>query len=143
SPVDRGFLAGMIANLQSKGVRAIGMDLLIDRPSQPEADSALRTALRDEGALIVVGMAGANDGLTPKQVEFQTAFLDGISSGSVAIAVDPVDGVARRLPENGLAATLAGRLRATLPAPGDLIAWRGPPSQEAPPFRIYPAQFVA
>jgi adenylate cyclase len=143
SPIDRGFLAGIVADLRRKGVRAIGMDLLIDRPTRLEADNALRDALHAEGDAIVVGMAGGKDGLTPQQLEFQTAFLDGLAAGSVAIGVDAVDGVARRLPDDGLAAVLAGSLGAPRLRPGQLIAWRGSPTAEPPPFRIYPAEFTA
>ena len=35
SPVDRGFLAGLVEALAGAGVAAIGLDLLLDQPTEP------------------------------------------------------------------------------------------------------------
>ena len=45
SPIDRGFLADLIDTLADDGVTAIGLDVVLDRPTEPAKDSALRRAL--------------------------------------------------------------------------------------------------
>src|SRR6478735_10033089 len=45
SPVDRQFLASLIDKLAADGVAAIGLDVLLDRPTEADKDAALRQAL--------------------------------------------------------------------------------------------------
>ena len=44
SPIDRFLLAGIVERLASAGVRAIGLDVLLDQPTNPEADARLGAA---------------------------------------------------------------------------------------------------
>src|SRR5947208_14094409 len=46
SPVDRGFLAALIDQLAAAGVSAIGLDILLDRTTEPAKDADLVRALR-------------------------------------------------------------------------------------------------
>jgi adenylate cyclase len=46
SPVDRQFLSDVLTKLAAKHVRAIGIDVLFDRPTEPDKDAALRRTLR-------------------------------------------------------------------------------------------------
>jgi len=44
SPVDRGFLAELIQILRARDVRAIGLDILFDQPTEPAKDAQLQAA---------------------------------------------------------------------------------------------------
>lgn len=57
SPINRQFLAGLINALSDKGVRAIGLDILFDQPTEPAADEALAQALRHSRTPVVVAYA--------------------------------------------------------------------------------------
>ena len=54
SPVDRKFLSDVLNKLAAKHVRAIGLDVLLDRPTEPEKDELLRQTLRNLSVPIVV-----------------------------------------------------------------------------------------
>ena len=54
SPVDRKFLADLLLTLQAKGVRAIGLDVLFDQPTEPAKDADLKQAIADLKTPLVV-----------------------------------------------------------------------------------------
>ena len=54
SPVDRQFLSDVLNKLAAKHVRAIGVDVLFDRPTEPDKDAALRQTLRTLPVPVVV-----------------------------------------------------------------------------------------
>src|SRR3954463_4378205 len=54
SPIDRGFLARLLDSLEAAGVTAIGLDILLDRPTEPVKDAALRATIRREDVPVVV-----------------------------------------------------------------------------------------
>ncbi|MFZ1640848.1 MAG: adenylate/guanylate cyclase domain-containing protein [Candidatus Contendobacter sp.] len=117
SPVNRAFLAELVATLNQKGARAIGLDILFDRPTEPAADQALAQALRDSAAPVVVAYTD-REYLTLEQQQFLDQFTSGLRRGYVNLPVDNVDGVVRQMfpgriaPDGqfapGLAAALAG-----------------------------------
>ncbi|MDG4552959.1 MAG: adenylate/guanylate cyclase domain-containing protein [Candidatus Competibacter sp.] len=117
SPINRASLAEWIVTLNQKGVRAIGLDILFDRPTEPAADRMLAEALRNSTVPVVVAYAD-QEHLTQEQQEFLDAFTTGLPRGYVNLPVDNVDGVIRTLfpgriaPDGrftpGLAAALAG-----------------------------------
>ena len=45
SPVDRGLLAQIVGLLDAAGARAIGIDVLLDQPTEPEKDASLAAAI--------------------------------------------------------------------------------------------------
>src|SRR5258708_40076145 len=45
SPLDRGLLARLVETLAKQEVRAIGLDIIIDQPTEPEKDLALKRAI--------------------------------------------------------------------------------------------------
>jgi class 3 adenylate cyclase/CHASE2 domain-containing sensor protein len=143
SPIDRGLLARTIGMLQSKGVRAIGLDILLDRPTTPAADAALRDALRQAHVPVVIATVppqkasavlpgeGANPHLTMARAE---------------LLVDRLDGIVRRLPPASAATTaptlaqaLARAVAPDLALADGPIAYRSSPAASPPPFRQYPA----
>jgi len=151
-PISRTFLADLITVLNQKGVRAIGLDILFDQPTEPEADQALTQALRDSAVPVVVAYAD-QEHLIPEQQQFLDIFTAGWRRAYVNLPFDNVDGVIRtifpgRIAPNGqftpgLAAELAGMaLDMAIP-----LRYRGLASNVAvndlsSAFRHYPAHLA-
>ena len=58
SPIDRAFLASVIDALARSGVAAIGLDVVLDRPTEPAKDAALRRALtRTDIPVVAISVA--------------------------------------------------------------------------------------
>lgn len=146
SPLDRGLLAGLIDAARQAGARAIGVDVLIDQPTEPAKDAALRTSLQEAPAVILA--AGPETPLTPRQRAFHDAFLQGLRSGPGNLATDRIDGTVRRhVPlidgRPSLPAALAALVGSAPPAEPFVIAWRLPPDAATRPFAVYPAHLLA
>jgi class 3 adenylate cyclase/CHASE2 domain-containing sensor protein len=130
SPIDRGFLADLLEGLEAAGPRAIGLDILLDRPTEPAKDARFKALLTAHAVPVVVAWGGREDGLTAAQV----AFLDGFTAEAVRAAAvlkaDALDGrvrqVAGREPDG--TPTIAGALA--------LFAAGRPPASE--PFFLAP-----
>ena len=153
SPVDRAFLAGLVRTLERHGVRAIGIDMLFDQPTEPAKDAALKEALDTAAVPLVVGFAGESEGLTPEQAAWIGAFVAPRLRGWANLVKDGWDGTVRStFPGqnagdgtwiSGLVVALAERLRVTSSIPEPMpIAWHGQPSLDIPPFRRIPATTV-
>lgn len=148
SPLDRGLLAGLVAQLRAKGATAIGLDVLFDQPSEPAKDRALRAELTAPGPPVVVLAAGGAAELTERQRAFHAQFLTGVLSGHGHLARDRLDGVVRRhlpwldgrlsLPV-ALAASIGMVPRALAP---QTIDWLRPATKQTA-FPIFPAEAVA
>ena len=80
-PINRGFIADVLEILEQKGVRAVGLDILFDQPTNPDDDSRLRRTLENYSVPIIVATGYEESGLTPAQQSFQTEFLDGVATG--------------------------------------------------------------
>lgn len=74
-PLDRDMLADAIERLNDAGVRAIGMDILFDQPTEPAKDARLARAVAQSRAPVIVGWASADEGLTPAQVKYLNSYL--------------------------------------------------------------------
>jgi class 3 adenylate cyclase/CHASE2 domain-containing sensor protein len=133
SPVDRGFVATLVTALGAARPRAIGLDLLMDRPTEAAKDAQLEQALNRIGVPVV--LAKREDSSSPA-VDFLAGFLGGITNPLVEQAatnfVGDDDDVVRRadLRSYGhpvFAARLAELGGGTLPADRTVpIAWRNP-----------------
>ncbi len=150
SPVDRGFLAELVDVLAARGVRAIGVDLLIDRPSEPAKDQALRARLGGLGVPVV--MAGTLDpgAMSDGQRAYHQDFLDGLDQGFANLLRDPLDGVVRRLAvrrdgRDSFAAALAAAAGRPADSVPDTLAidWSGRPDPATPAVARYPAAAAA
>lgn len=56
SPIDRGMLADVIKAADGAGAKVIGLDVLLDRPTEPVKDEKLRDTIRGTRARMVVGV---------------------------------------------------------------------------------------
>jgi adenylate cyclase len=94
SPVDRGYLAGLVRHLATvHRPKAIGIDMIFDQPTDPAKDEELRSILVQSPVPVVVAGGETQTGLNPAQIEYQAKFLDGIATGSAILGVE--DGVVR------------------------------------------------
>ncbi len=144
SPLDRAFIADLISHLDAAGVTAIGLDLLLDQPTEPEKDAALLAALEGASVPVVVATAIAPYPLTERQQAFLETYVGTVPQGFVNLLTDGFDNAVRRfLPERdgslSFAAALATELGADPPSGSQDIAWHGSPDQDTAPFPIYPA----
>ncbi len=152
SPLDRRFLAGVLRTLEDGGVRAIGLDILFDQPTDPENDGELRAVLRNMKIPVVAAWADSGDQLTERQAGFLGAYLEGIAKGRVNLYFSPSDGVVRRIFSyhfqsggriKDFASTLAEALGADVPFRSvRRLAYRPGAEGGSPPFKSFPAHTV-
>ncbi len=97
SPIDRGLLADLIDQLDAADAKAVGIDFLLDQPSEPAKDRRLAEILRTASIPIVMGYAQMADGLSERQFAYQEKILNGLDKGLVALSRDDFDGTVRQL----------------------------------------------
>jgi len=145
SPIDRRFLAGLIERLDETGVVAIGLDVLVDAPTLPDADAALHRAIRDASAPVVGITALAGTILGDQDRIFLEDFLDGVPAGYANLAQDVLDGTVRRhrpRAEDGVwsfPAVLTRAVGGTPPETPFTVDWLRGPEPGVPPVPVYPA----
>lgn len=153
SPVDRQFLTQLLKTLQSKKVRALGVDLLLDQPTEPDKDAELKTYLNSTDTPIVVAWGDKTDGLTDRQISFMDQFLSDVPRGWARFMTDPHDGTVRTMiirsgnsngiSELSLAAALVNVLDIGLPEKSRLpINFRGLPDDGGLRFATFPAHSI-
>ncbi|MGE0370666.1 MAG: CHASE2 domain-containing protein [Gammaproteobacteria bacterium] len=147
SPIDRAFLAELIRSLEAAGVSAIGLDVLLDRPTEPAKDAALRRALREANVPITVITLTGDTPLPEERRRFLASFAGEARRGNANLARDRFDDVVRmHVPVDPATGTLsfptavAASLGAPVPTQPFPIAWRRSPG--GPPFPTYPAGSV-
>jgi adenylate cyclase len=76
SPVDRELLADVVRKVDAGRPKAIGLDFIFDRPTEPVKDAALKDALRSAQSTVILGaIDGRSQGLTNNSFPYQDAFL--------------------------------------------------------------------
>jgi class 3 adenylate cyclase/CHASE2 domain-containing sensor protein len=148
SPVDRVFLRRVVAALEAAGVRAIGLDILLDMPTQPEADAELRASFAGTRVPLVLITAHEATPLSESQRQWLGGFLDGLDHGYANLVKDRLDGAVRwhePAQADGMLsfpARIARTLGVEVPKMPFEIAWHGRPDAATSPFPIYPAEAV-
>ncbi len=145
SPLDRAMLAGLINRVREAGARAIGLDVLIDQPTEPAKDAALHQALADPATVVLA--AGPETPLTDRQRAFHDSFLSGLNAAPGNLATERIDQTVRRHEpligdRPSLPAALAAVVGASPPTEPFTIAWRAPPDAATRPFAVYPAHLL-
>jgi adenylate cyclase len=147
SPVDRGFLAGLVDRLAAAGVAAIGLDILLDRPTEPAKDAALRAAIARQAVPTVLVTLGPETPLPPERAAVLQGFAQGAPTGDANLARDRFDGLVRvhrpRHPVTGepsFPAALAAAIGTAPPREPFLMTWRRTALGPAAP--LYPAEAV-
>jgi class 3 adenylate cyclase/CHASE2 domain-containing sensor protein len=151
SPIDRGFLAEVINSLAQKGVSAIGLDVVLDRPTEPSKDNALHDALLRTDIPVVAISVAPDTAMPADRRRFLAGFLSGVRTGDANLARDRFDDVIRdhvpQHPSTGLPsfpAAIAAALGAPVPAKRFPIEWRrnGRGLHTGPDVPSYPAESV-
>ncbi|HLN26050.1 MAG TPA: CHASE2 domain-containing protein, partial [Patescibacteria group bacterium] len=148
APLDRSVLAGLIVRLRARQVRAIGLDVLIDQPTEAAKDAALLDALTAPGPPVVLVDAASATPLTQRQRQFLDGFLSGLRSGNGNLARDRLDGVVRQhFPfldgKPSLPAALAQAVGVTPPAKPFTIAWIRTGKPDLPAIPVYPVETLS
>jgi class 3 adenylate cyclase/CHASE2 domain-containing sensor protein len=148
APLDRGLLAGLVLRLRARQVRAIGLDVLIDQPTETAKDAALLTALSAPGPPVVLVDAASMTQLTQRQRQFLDGFLTGLRRGNGNLARDRLDGAVRQhYPfldgKPSLPAALAQAVGVTPPAEPFTIAWIRTGKPDLPAVPVYPVETLS
>jgi adenylate cyclase len=75
SPIDRGLLAELVKSVDAAGAKAIGLDVVFDRPTEPQKDQALVEAIKQAHTPIVLGAHDSRSGETAEQLAYQEKFI--------------------------------------------------------------------
>ena len=148
SPVDRAFLAELIDQLAADGVAAIGLDVLLDRPTEAEKDATLRRALLHASVPVVVISLSPDTPEPDEQKRFLAEFSAGVRVGDANLARERFDDVVRQhVPQHPVSggssfpASLAAAVGVTPPTQPFAIDWlRG--AHGAPAVPMYPAESI-
>jgi adenylate cyclase len=150
SPIDRAFLASVIDALARSGVVAIGLDIVLDRPTEPSKDAALRRALTHTDIPVVAISVAPDTIMSAGQRRFLASFLDGVRTGDANLARDRFDDTVRdhvpMHPSTGkpsFPAAIAAALGVTAPERPFRIEWRRSRGHVGPDVPTYPAQSIA
>jgi adenylate cyclase len=98
SPIDRGFLADLIGTIDAAGPRAIGLDILLDSPSDPDKDQRLFEAIDGASSPVILAVAKGVNLLTDRQYAYLQQVVANRKHGSVILQRDETDGILRHLP---------------------------------------------
>ncbi len=153
SPLDRRFLSTLLRDLEGKGARLIGIDILFDQPTEPAKDAELQRTLRELRVPVVVARVDRGIGLSDTQTAYMEDFPSGVETGLAMLPKDGLDGKVRSILlgrsergrwRPGFAAALARVAGAQTP-PGEFLplVYYGNPNANPPPFPTYPAHAVS
>jgi adenylate cyclase len=142
SPVDRQFVSDLLKKLSLHKPAAIGMDLLLDQPTEPAKDDALRQTIRQLDVPLVVSYIASPGTVSPDQKAFEDAMVPRAMRGLADLPTDQFDTAREVFPGAridgayvpGLARALAAAVGVPTPAVPAPIVWRGrPPATNTDP----------
>jgi len=151
SPIDRGFLIKLLTYLSAAKVRAVGIDILFDQPTEPEKDRSLKKLIADFPVPVVVADTPARGVLTKIQKTFLVKFNQGLIAGDANLIKDVTDATVRGLyvrrdgdssHKLGFAAALVEALGLPIPSQNIELEYRSPPGPGQSAFKSYPAQTI-
>ncbi|HET6307521.1 MAG TPA: adenylate/guanylate cyclase domain-containing protein, partial [Rhodopila sp.] len=150
-PIDRGFLAEVIDALARGGAAAVGLDVVLDRPTEPLKDAALRRALTRKDIPVVAISIAPDTAMRADQRRFLAGFLAGVRTGDANLVRnrfdDLVDDHVPWHPSTGLPsfpAAIAGALGVPVPDQPFPIEWRRSARglHAGPDVPTYPAESI-
>jgi adenylate cyclase len=152
SPIDREFLANLLRTLEAKRAKVIGLDVILDQPTEEAKDEKLKATLRELTTPLFVSYTLEKSVVNADQLAYMNDFVPPERRAAANLLTDAFDGTVRQIypgrtePDEPpgfvyKALALAGR-------PVDQrqpveIAWRARPDMETPAFATYPANTVA
>jgi class 3 adenylate cyclase/CHASE2 domain-containing sensor protein len=148
APIDRAFLSRLLAALDAKHPRAIGLDYLLDQPTEPQKDAQLRQALHTMKTPLVVSYLENSDNVSGGQVSYLNGFVPPADRAFANIGTDQTDTVRWILPGGrdahghfllSLPRALAAKAGVKSPDRQISIAWHGDGGRNSPAFAETPA----
>lgn len=147
SPFDRGVLARLIDTLAKQQVSAIGLDVIVDQPTEAEKDRALAQAINGAPVPIVLAAISPDTPISVERRRYLDDFLRQRRYGYSNLARQSLDSTVRvhiprnRAGEPSFAAGLATAAGVTPPDHPFRIDWRRA-AAGASPFPVYPLHLV-
>ena len=97
SPVDRGFLNNLLKQLQEMNPKVIELDILFDKPTEPEKDAALKETIANYPIPLAISYVDDSDIVTPEQLAYERDFVPVKNRVYATLNRDPTDGVVRKI----------------------------------------------
>jgi CHASE2 domain-containing sensor protein len=77
SPIDRALIASLVNAIDRAKPKAIGIDIIFDRPTEPDRDEVLlRTIQQIQAPLVLIGTDKSESGVFREALEWQSTFLN-------------------------------------------------------------------
>jgi class 3 adenylate cyclase/CHASE2 domain-containing sensor protein len=136
SPVDRKFVSDLLQRLAAHQPKAIGLDLLLDQPTEPDKDAALRETLRTAKVPVIVSYIVSEPTVTPEQKAYEDAMVPPRQRALADLPTDQFDTARTVFPGQrmddgryvmGFARALAAAAGVRTPDVEVPIIWRGRP----------------
>jgi len=152
SPVDRAFLSSLLKQLEARGAKVIGLDVLLDQPTESAKDVLLAKTIRELKTPLLISYTNDPEVVNEDQLDYLNQFFPEPFRGAANLATDPLDGSVRWIfpgetrpdtPPSFARKAVALMGLPMPPAAQPEIIWRPGPDAETPPFPIYPAHAVA
>jgi adenylate cyclase len=159
SPIDRSFLADLITQLAMKGAKVIGVDIIVDQPTEPAKDDKLKHVIATTTTPLFFSYTSAPSIVDEQQLAYLDAFVPFERRAEANLLTDPFDQTVRRINPGGEPVRTnqrkdtphhpAGFVRKALelagregPMESTEISWRSRPDAETPPFPTFSASTV-
>lgn len=159
SPVDRELIGSLIEHIDGAGAKAIGVDVLIDQPSELAKDDRLRRVIRAAQTPLHFSFTADPAFVTQSQLEYMQFFIPAGMRMESKLLSDPFDGLVRRINPGGVmssgrriydddhppsfAAVMASHLDAPLSGRTREIAWRPLSADGEDSFPVISANYVS
>lgn len=150
SPIDRQFLSDLLNDVASFHPRAIGLDVLLDQPTEDTKDGRLFYTVRHLPVPLVISYSNEPDVVTPAQLEYLDKHVPA-SERALPDLGDQVGTVREIFPGkrqkdrrylSGFARAIAQAAGVETPQQSVAIAWRGQEARNEQPFPEFSADFV-
>ena len=150
SPIDREFIAKLLKTLDKKGAKIIGLDILLDQPTEQSKDLLLKKTIGEIQKPLFISYSVSPEIVNENQLEYMNEFVPQRYRATANMASDPFDGSIRWIYPGeksanepmGFARKALELLQIETPNKLTKIAWRPKPNHETSPFPIYPANTI-
>jgi len=150
SPIDREFIAKLLKTLDKKGAKVIGLDILLDQPTEQSKDLLLKKTIGEIKKPLFISYSVSPEIVNENQLEYMNEFVPQKYRATANMASDPFDGSIRWIYPGeksanepmGFARKALELLQIETPNKLTKIAWRPKPNHETSPFPIYPANTI-
>lgn len=151
SPIDRDLFSEVLEHLNDAGVRAVGMDILFDQPTEPQKDRRFAAVVARFKPPLVVGWADSTNGLSPRQSRYIETYLPDTTKAFAVVLRDERDGIIRqyfpgRATTGGfrpsLSAAVARAVGVPTPNHEFRLLYRRGADNNVMPFPSFPAHLV-